>query len=166
MADHHHAPSTESMPVGRSWISAERRRRELRLVALFCAVNLVVPVFVAELFPFSRFWLFADAPQRYCEYEIRSDLGRRIAPWRMGLQRNYNGAQPHEFYGRRLRPSIDRFGEVATEQEVRAQVEMALVRHPALRAVRVRQQVIGAIDGDKIGVVETNVWRIRNVGAR
>ena len=166
MVDRQQSPSTESKPVERSWISEPRRRGELRVIALFCAVNLAVPLFVAELFPFSRFWLFADAPQQYAVYEIRSDQGQRIAPWQMGLQRNYNGAQPYESYGRRLLPSIDRFGEVATEEDVRAQVRAALVAYPALSGVLVRQTVIGAINGDNIGIVETKLWRIQNVEGR
>lgn len=152
----------EPGPPRPSWISPERRRLELGVVGAFATLNLVVPVLTAELFPFSRFWLFADAPRRYCHYEIRTSEGKPVPPQALGLQRNYNGAQPYRYHGRVLPPTIDRFGDVAREEEVRAQARGFLAEHPAIRFLDVQQDVIGAADQDRVGVVSTRRWRIYN----
>lgn len=53
------------MTTNAIWAELRRGRRELLVVALFVLVNLAVPVWFTELYPFMRAPMFSDAPQQY-----------------------------------------------------------------------------------------------------
>ena len=47
-----------------------RGRRDLLFIAAFVLPNLLMPLLIVDLYPFSRAPMFADAPQRYCDYRL------------------------------------------------------------------------------------------------
>jgi hypothetical protein len=100
-------------------------RAELFAVAAFLALDLGVPAFFEEMYPFSRMALFTDAPQRMAAYEIRSPDGRSLPLSDFGLQRSYAGERgfnaqhpgPHPS-GLRAMPTLDRMGEVPRQDDL------------------------------------------------
>lgn len=146
------------------------RRMELGIVGLFVALNVTVPLAARELYPFSSFHGFVDSARRYCDYRVVGPEGEPLSTAAFGLHRNYYGnggysvnlPEPHRG-GVPLPPTLDRFGEVPSEARVRTHVRERLERsHPKLDWVRVTQRVVGAVDDDRVGVVRTHTWRIRN----
>ena len=110
--------------------------------------------------------MFADAPQHYCEYAVVAPDGRRLTETTdllpFGLQRNYWGNPLGVGVGFKPAPTVDDFGKVATQQEVIDTVTPRLKQFPEWKSVEVEQSVIGPIDGDHVGVVETYFWRVNN----
>jgi hypothetical protein len=125
-----------------------------------------MPLLTTELYPFSRAPMFADAPQHYCEYTVVTPGGRRLTEATdllpFGLQRNYWGNPLGVGVGFKPAPTVDDFGKVATRQEVIDAVTPRLKQFPEWKSVEVEQRVIGPIDGDHVGVVETHFWRVNN----
>jgi hypothetical protein len=128
------------------------------LVAVFVAANVCIPLSVGELFPFSYAPMFADAPQCFCAYTIYAPDGARLPEEQFGVHRVYWGNPIGVGVGFRQPPTIDQFGEVAAEATVTAQVAARLGAWPY---VDVEQQVIGPVDAQRVGVVQTRRWRVQ-----
>jgi hypothetical protein len=144
------------------WSATPRGCRELMAAALFCLICLLVPLCTTDLYPFSQAPMFADAPQHYCDYSLTDADGRPLPLADFGLQRNYWGNPLGVGVGYHPPESVDRFGTVATEDEVTAFLRRRLARHPELRSVHVTQAVIGDVDGQHVGSVEKKTWTIDN----
>jgi hypothetical protein len=129
---------------------------------LFGLASLAIPLFLVELFPFSRAPMFADAPQLYCDYAIYSPEGKRLPEGDLGLQRNYWGNPIGVGVGFRPRPTLDHFGDVADLELVTQHVAEHLARFPELPYVEVNQEVIGAVDSDHVGPLQERRWRVDN----
>lgn len=137
------------------------RTREFCFGILFALAYLVIPVAFGELYPFTIAPMFRDAPQAYCEYDVLSADGVSLPLREFALHRNYDG-NPVGF-GAGVRPqfSLDQFGVVPSEQELRAHVSQVLAsRHPDLRFVDVVQTVIGPVDAATVGVTQRNKIRV------
>jgi hypothetical protein len=138
----------------------------LAAVGLFCLAFVVVPLLTTELYPFSRAPMFADAPQKYCEYAVVTPDGQRLTETKellpFGLQRNYWGNPLGVGVGFKPAPTVDDFGKVATRQEVIDTVAPRLKQYPAWESIKVEQSVIGPTDGDHVGVVNRHLWRVTN----
>jgi hypothetical protein len=125
-----------------------------------------MPFVTTELYPFSRAPMFADAPQQYCEYAVVTPDGRRLTETKdllpLGLQRNYWGNPLGVGVGFKPAPTVDDFGKIATQQQVIDAVAPRLRQFPEWSYIEVEQSVIGATDGDHVGVVDRHIWRIHN----
>ncbi len=110
--------------------------------------------------------MFADAPQKYCEYAVVTPDGRRLTEANdllpFGLQRNYWGNPLGVGVGFKPAPTVDDFGKVATHQEVIDTVAPCLKRFSEWEYVEVEQKVIGPTDDDHVGVVDRHLWRVSN----
>ncbi len=150
----------QASPVS-PWPDSRRRRRELAAVVAFCAANVLVPLCLVELYPFSRAPMFCDAPQRYCDYQVTAPDGSALNVKDFALQRNYWG---NPLVGMGVRPpeTLDRFGEVPSRDEVTAHVRERLARFPGLEYVEVVQEVVGPVDERHVGVVRREAWRVEN----
>lgn len=145
------------------WSRTPRGRVELLLAGLFVLLNVGIPLLIVDLFPFSRAPMFEDAPVLYCNYLVRDPQGQLFTPAQLvdvGLQRNYWGNPLGSGVGFQPPPTVDRVGEVAPAEEVRARVETYLSLHPALAYLDVVQQVLGPIDSRQVGVMKEQSWRI------
>jgi hypothetical protein len=143
------------------WTATRRGRRELLVIALFCLSVLVVPLFRTELYPFSRAPMFADAPRVYCSYTVLDPDGARLPLDEFGLQRNYWGNPPGVGVGFAPPASVDRFGTVASQEEVIAAVGSALASRTEIPYVDVIQEVTEPI-GTRVGRGRTSRWRVIN----
>jgi len=170
----------ESSHASTDWICSPRGRKELLVIGGFVLLNLLVPMLIVDLYPFSRSPMFADAPQLYCDYHLYGPDGKELHLERpdgkglvrvfgepvptFGLHRNYWGNPIGAGVGFIPPRSADEFGTVASRDEVTAHLEKQLLARPELPYVEVVQEVIGDLDGQKVGVIEekTQRWRVDN----
>lgn len=120
----------------------------------FVLVNVLAPIVVGEFYPFTVSPMFCDEPQVYCEYELYDSSGESLPLKEFELQRNYDGNPPGLGVGIKPAPTLDHFGHVPDERQLRRHLEAQLAKHPELDSVRVVQKVIGAIDMQRVGVIE------------
>jgi hypothetical protein len=141
-------------------------RREVVAAASFVLVNLLVPVFCVELYPFTRAPMFEDSPRRYCNFTVHAPDGRVLPPADFGVQRNYQAIPPDKGFGFLPRPTINEMDQVPDSARVAAWVRQHLRRFPDLEYVDVVQEVVAAVDGDRVGVVQTRRARVDNPSYR
>jgi hypothetical protein len=153
---------TVAPPSATPWLHSRRGRVELAAFALFCLANLLIPLVITDLYPFSRAPMFADAPQRYCEYTATGSDGETLELAALGLDRNYWGNPLGVGVGYHPSPSADVFGDVPSQERIAAWVRERLRAFPTLSWVEVKQTVIGPIDSQRIGEMESNIWRVEN----
>jgi hypothetical protein len=151
-----------------------RRRFELAAAGAFVLANLLVPLVVADFFPFTTTPMFRDKPRYYSEYEIykvrggvvykleADELSRALLA--LGLNRTYDGNPPGLGVGQLPPPTLDRFSETLAEQpgeeEVRRHVEARLAYLTDVDAVDVIQNMFGPQEDGGVGVVQSQKWRI------
>jgi hypothetical protein len=134
-------------------------RRELLLVGAFVLLNVIVPLAVFELYPFSIGPMFCDAPQRYCDYSVTGPDGEPLPLADFGLQRTYNG-NPTFGTGFRHLPHLDQFDTVPPTSEVEAWVKQRLRENQNLPSpVTVTQRVIADKGDGTVG--ETQSFQIK-----
>jgi hypothetical protein len=159
------------------WSATPRGRRELLAVAVFCAANLIVPLIWVEMFPFSRAPMFADAPRLYCSYVIETPDRQRLGETKgkdprrafeelkpFGLERTYWGNPLGVGVGFEPARTVDRFGEVASKEEIDESVRRGLAGRPEWDYVFVKQTVIGPTDGGRVGTKQKERWRVDRRG--
>ena len=73
------------------WLKTPRGRRDLLFIATFVLLNVLIPLLIMDLYPFSRAPMFADAPQLYCDYQLFDPRGNALDVLDFGLHRNYWG---------------------------------------------------------------------------
>lgn len=112
--------------------------------------------------------MFADAPQRYCDYHLFGPDGEELALVAFGMHRNYWGNPIGAGVGFLPPPTVDQFGTVAIADEVTAHLRQQLRAWPELAYVEVVQEVIGDIDGQRVGPIpeKTQRWRVDNPAYR
>lgn len=146
----------------------------LACCAAFVAANLIVPLTLGDVYPFTIAPMFCDAPQSYCNYRVYDPQGNRLAdnstrridppgaPDPFCLRRYYDGNPTGLGVGVCPPPTIDggQFGSVHDEQHVRRHIAACLATQADLAFVEVEQQIVGPIDDYRVGVVKTNRWRI------
>lgn len=158
--------STTSLPT--DWVHSPRGRKELFLVGGFVLLNLLIPLLVVDLYPFSRAPMFADAPRLYCDYHLFGPGGEQLSLLTFGLHRNYWGNPIGAGVGFLPPPTVDRFGIIASREEVTAHLQNQLRARPELTFVEVVQEVISDVDGQHVGAMEamTQRWRVDNPAYR
>jgi hypothetical protein len=139
----------------------DRPIKELLPAGFFCLAFALVPVFRIEFFPFSRAPMFAEAPQKYCRYQVWSPEEKALPLQDFGLQENYWGNPLGEGAGFLPPPSLCQFGEVADKNQVTRWVEMQLQRFD-LPSVGIVQEVIGPVEGGGIGVIRKQRWTVHS----
>ncbi len=134
-------------------------RVQLAAAGLFVLINLAVPVFYEDLYPFTRGPMFCDQPRQYCNYYVYAPDGSELPTEDFLLQRVYDGNPPGLGVGIQHRPTLDVFGQVPDEATVRAHVKTQLTRIARWPYVDVVQEVVGA-KGSTVGVVNRNQLRV------
>ena len=146
----------------------------LACCAAFVAANLMVPLTLGDVYPFTVAPMFCDAPQAYCNYRVYDPDGNLLAdnstrridppggPDPFCLRRYYDGNPPGLGVGVCPPPTIDggQFGSVHDEQHVRQHIAHCLADHPDLSFVDVEQDIVGPTDDLRVGIIKTNRWRI------
>jgi len=156
--------------------TAVRRPSILVLVAcgLFVGANLLIPLTLGDVYPFTIAPMFCDAPQVYCNYRVFGSDGAKLAdnstrrsdppgsPDPFCLRRYYDGNPCGLGVGVCPPQTLDggQFGGLHSEEHVRRHIAARLAEMPELEYVDVEQEIVGPIDGWRVGVQQTNRWRV------
>ncbi len=124
-------------------------------VFLFLGATLVVPLVAWEWFPFSAPTMFSERPSSYCHYRVWDESGERVSRSEVGLQCNNPHDPPLMTFGRRgygrLSPAtLNHYDARPTVEEIRQHAE----ERAEGRRLVVRRRIIGAVDDDRVGVVQ------------
>jgi hypothetical protein len=121
----------------------KRRSAELFAVTIFVAVNLLAPLVVGEMYPFTISPMFCDQPGQYCTYQLIDENGSELSAEEFGLHLVYDGNPPGLGMGIEAAPRMHEFGVVPAIEEVVAHVkEVASAKDPGFRCVTIRQTVV------------------------
>ncbi|QEG20678.1 hypothetical protein [Mariniblastus fucicola] len=123
---------------------SRKRRTELVAVGAFIVVNLLAPVVVGEMYPFTISPMFCDQPKQYCTYQLFDQDGKELDLEAFGLHLVYDGNPPGLGMGIEAAPQLHGFGEVPELDEVVAHVrKIADEDGKSFRLIRVCQSVVG-----------------------
>jgi len=138
-----------------------REKLQLFFVGLFVFVNVLVPLLIDDLYPFTSAPMFRDQPRRYCNYEVYGPNGERIPNEDFLLQRVYDGNPPGIGVGIKPPAVLEKqFGDVADQDQVTRHVREQLVRYPNLAHVTVVQKVVSPDDNGRLVVEEAGRWQV------
>ena len=101
-------------------------RFELLAVTTFVVGNLLAPIVLGELYPFTVSPMFSDQPSQYCTYEIFDSAGQNLDPELFGLHLVYDGNPPGLGMGIKPTPTLHAFGEFRDESTVRQHVQQVM----------------------------------------
>jgi hypothetical protein len=122
---------------------ASSRRLELIAVVSFVIVNLVAPLVVGEMYPFTISPMFCDQPQQYCTYQLFDERGSELDLESFGLHLVYDGNPPGLGMGIEATPRLHKFGEVPELESVVAHLKKAVASvKPDCKTIRVCQSVV------------------------
>lgn len=148
----------------------------LACCAGFVAANVIVPLTLGDVYPFTVAPMFCDAPRAYCNYRVYAPDGTLLAdnstrridppggPDPFCLRRYYDGNPTGCGVGVCPPPTIDGgiFGSVHDEAHVRAHFTECLAKRSEAY-VDVEQEIVGPVDDYRVGLIKTNKWQIRRV---
>lgn len=140
-----------------------RSRIALFAAAVLLAANVVVPVIWGDVYPFTSAPMFRDAPVKCCQYRVFDATGQELPAENWLMQRVYDGNPVG--YGVGVQPPAmleQVYGVVHDEATARWHVErqFAGAENRAQEWVEVEQSVLGAVDRQRVGVVQTQRWRV------
>lgn len=139
--------------------AAARGRAGLRFMALVLALNLVIPLFNPDLYPFSSMPMFSSSPLRISQVRVLDPGGEELSLYGFRLN-SENFANPAPRIGVRFPASFDSTEALdwpAVEEVARGQLEVL-----ELDYVDVEHTVYGAIEGTQgVGPVLVERRRIR-----
>jgi len=99
---------------------------EIAAVVAFVVLNLAAPFLLGEIYPVTVSPMFCDQPTQYCTYEVFDENGNAVDLELLGLHMVYDGNPVGLGMGIKATPTMHKFGEVPTFEEVERHVrEMA-----------------------------------------
>jgi hypothetical protein len=141
----------------------KKHRVELAVVAAFVVVQLLAPLIVGEVYPFTISPMFSDQPSSYAIYSVFDESGKELDASQFGLHLVYDGNPPGFGVGVCPLPTAHGFGEVSDCDSVARHVQKLMQSDSRLpRFVRVRQQVVQG-GGEQLAT-SVNEWLIRADG--
>jgi len=133
---------------------------EMASVGAFVLVQLLAPLIVGEVYPFTISPMFSDQPDCYATYQVFDGSDQELDASRFGLHLVYDGNPPGFGVGICPRPTVHGFGEVCDRDTVSGHVRQMMRQDSSLpRMVRIRQQVVQG--GDEQLQTTTNEWTVR-----
>ena len=123
-------------------MKSQHRKLEIICVVAFVIVNLVAPLVVGEVYPFTISPMFSDHPSEYCVYRVLDQHGQPIDCEPFGLHLVYDGNPPGLGMGIQAQTTLHRFGETATLEQLKAHVEDRLAAMPELEFVTVERCLV------------------------
>jgi hypothetical protein len=139
------------------------RRGEWVAILLFVALNVTVPLVKVELYPFSRFPMFAGVPRQVASYRVTDPFGRELPARDFGLEMNSDDNPPRAGHGFLPPPTLNVPGAVPDGDSVTAWVQARLAAAGSSPAfVQVVREVYGPGPDGSFGLVGKEAWRIRN----
>lgn len=146
-----HPAQTNAQGVQSQAREVRPSRFEKIAVVAFVVINLLGPFVLGERYPFTIAPMFCDEPGEFAEYELYDPDGNSLPLARFQLQRNYDGNPPGLGVGIKPPATLDSFGNIPSEEELRSHLEKMLEEQQDLDSVRVVRRVIGAIDDQHVG---------------
>ena len=122
------------------------RKLEISCVVAFVIINLIGPMVVGEMYPFTISPMFSDQPNEYCVYEVFDESGQPIDREPFGLHLVYDGNPPGLGMGIQAQPTLHGFGETATVDQLRSHVQKKLAQMPARKFVTVKRSLVRCLD--------------------
>jgi hypothetical protein len=139
------------------------RRGEWIAILLFVALNVAVPLLKVELYPFSRFPMFAGVPRQVAFYRVADPFGRELSARDFGLELNSDDNPGRVGHGFLPPPTLNEPGVVPDGDSVTAWVQAHLAAAGTSPAfVEVVREVYGPAPDGSFGRVAREAWRIRN----
>ena len=134
---------------------------------LFLAAHALLPMWLGDVYPFTSAPMFRDNPQTYCNYRVYGPDGSLLPAKDFLIQRIYDGNPVGYGVGIVPPPVLERFGEVLDEATIRQHIEQQLTREAnrGYAFVEIEQEVIGPVDGQRLGVVKKERWRVGRLSA-
>ena len=127
----------------------------------------LLPIWIGDVYPLTSAPMFRDRPELYCNYRVYAPDGTLLPAEDFLVQRIYDGNPVG--YGVGIQPPavLERFGQERSEADVRAHIAQQLARPQNARYtfVDVEQEVIGATDAQRVGIVRTDRWRVQRLPA-
>ena len=159
------------------------RRDLLGVVAIgvLLAANAIVPLVCGDVYPFTSAPMFRDTPMQYAEYRVFDPAGNQLPSKHYALERQrsddpfligrvYDGNPVGYGVGIAPPPVLEQeFGVVHEEATVRRHIQQQLAQPANAKYpfVVVEQDVIGAIDSQRVGIEVSNRWKVhRSPGER
>jgi hypothetical protein len=157
-------------------VRASNRRDIGGLVAvgILLTANAVVPVIWGDIYPFTSAPMFRDTPTQYANYRVIDPAGNELPSRHYALDsgktedpfligRVYDGNPVGYGVGTAPPPVLEQeFGVVHDEATVWRHIQEQLARpeNAKYAYVVVEQDVIGAIDEQRVGLEKTNRWKV------
>jgi hypothetical protein len=139
------------------------RRGEWIAILLFVALNVTVPLVKVELYPFSRFPMFAGAPRQLVVYRVTDPFGRELPARDFGLELNPDDNPPTVGHGFLPLPTLHELGAMPDGNSVAAWVQARLAAAGTSPAfVDIVREVYGPTPEGSFGLVAKEAWLIRN----
>lgn len=143
-------------------------------VGFLLAANAIVPLICGDIYPFTSAPMFRDTPTQYADYRVFDLEGNELPSRHYALDKDktddpfligrvYDGNPVGYGVGIAPPPVIEQeFGVVHDEATVRRHIQTQLEQPENAKYdyVVVEQDVVGAIDEQRVGVVKTTRWRI------
>ena len=118
-------------------------------------VNLVAPLVIGEVFPFTISPMFSDLPSEYCIYQVLDENGQPIDSEPFGLHLVYDGNPPGLGMGIQPRATLHGFGETASLEQLKAHIQQKLADMPEREFVTVEQSLVCCVDNCPVESVNT-----------
>jgi hypothetical protein len=144
-------------------VSSRRSRLAIFAAGLLLAANILVPLVLGDVYPFTSAPMFRDCPVQCCDYCVVAPDGRELPAEKWLVQRIYDGNPVG--YGVGIRPPAvieQQFGLVHDEATLRRHIEQRLANpeHKSHESVEITRRRIGPVDGQRIGVMRSDRWQI------
>jgi hypothetical protein len=132
-------------------------------ILFFVTTNVVVPLVKVELYPFSRFPMFAGAPRQLVVYRVTDPFGRELPARDFGLELNPDDNPPTVGHGFLPLPTLNELGAMPDGNSVAAWVQARLAAAGTSPAfVDIVREVYGPTPEGSFGLVAKEAWLIRN----
>ena len=141
-------------------MKSQPRKLETFCVVAFVVVNLLAPLVIGEVFPFTISPMFSDQPAEYCVYRVLDRDGHPIDSEPFGLHLVYDGNPPGLGMGVQAQPTLHAFGETATLEQVKSHVKSKLVDMPEVESVTIERCLVRCVSNRPVeSVVSIQVFR-------
>ena len=141
-------------------MNSQPRKLETFCVIAFVAVNLIAPMVIGEVYPFTISPMFSDQPSQYCVYRVRDQNGQLIDSEPFGLHLVYDGNPPGLGMGIQAPPTLHGFGSTATLAQLKDHVADKLAAMPEREFVTVDRCWVRCVSNRPVESVDTiHVYR-------
>ena len=134
---------------------SQPRKLEILCVAAFVIVNLVAPLVIGEVFPFTISPMFSDQPSEYCVYRVLDQDGQPLDGEPFGLHLVYDGNPPGLGMGIQAQPTLHGFGKTATLEQLKTHVQDRLAAMPERKFVTVERSLVRCVSNRLVETVNT-----------